>query len=69
MNEEPFTEEFMEATRDTASSDVHYGLVDESMWGYPPWIDQEHAAREREAMEGIPYGTSESYRHMCRFQR
>ncbi|CAO3616482.1 unnamed protein product [Mucor hiemalis] len=68
LNEEPFTEEFMEATRDTASSDVHYGLVDESMWGYPPWIDQEHAAREREAMEGIPYGTSESYRHMCRFQ-
>lgn len=52
-----------------ASSQTHYGLVNESMWGYPDFIDQKLAADQREKMKSLPYGSSESYRHMCRFQR
>ncbi|GAA5815761.1 hypothetical protein MFLAVUS_009276 [Mucor flavus] len=69
LNEEPFTKEFIDTTTSVASSKTHYGLVNESMWGYPDWIDQKHAADMRLEMKGLPYGTSESYRHMCRFQR
>lgn len=69
LNEEPFTKEFIDATTSVASSDTHYGLVGESMWGYPDWVDLKYAAERREIMKGLPYGASESYRHMCRFQR
>ncbi len=69
MNEEPFTQEFIDATSQIASSQTHYGLVNESMWGYPDFIDQAFAAKQREAMKNLPYGSSESYRHMCRFRR
>ncbi|KAI8090075.1 nucleotide-diphospho-sugar transferase [Gilbertella persicaria] len=68
LNEEPFTEDFVRFTTNAASGKTHYGFVNESMWGYPDWIDQEHAAHQREIMKNLPYGKSESYRHMCRFQ-
>lgn len=70
LNEEPFTEEFKRLTTLAAApSKTHYGLVNESMWGYPSWISQSKAAKMREIMKDLPYGNSESYRHMCRFQR
>lgn len=69
LNEEQFTEEFIESTTKVASSKTHYGFVNESMWSYPDWIDQKKAAMCREELSYVPYGTSESYRHMCRFQR
>lgn len=56
-------------TTNISTGKTHYGFVNESMWGYPDWIDQEYAAEQREMMQDVPYGTSESYRHMCRFQR
>ncbi|KAI9313171.1 glycolipid 2-alpha-mannosyltransferase-domain-containing protein [Dichotomocladium elegans] len=68
LNDEPFTDEFKEFTTKATGAQTHYGFVDASMWSYPPWIDQAKAARERERLAGVPYGTSESYRHMCRFQ-
>ncbi|KAI9472007.1 MAG: nucleotide-diphospho-sugar transferase [Benjaminiella poitrasii] len=68
LNEEPFSEEFQNLTTSVASSKTYYGLVNESMWGYPDWIDKQKAAERREAMRALPYGLSESYRHMCRFQ-
>ncbi|KAI9258734.1 nucleotide-diphospho-sugar transferase [Phascolomyces articulosus] len=68
LNEEPFTEEFKERTTAITNGKTHYGFVDESMWSYPSWINQTLAAERRELMSGVPYGTSESYRHMCRFQ-
>lgn len=38
-------------------------------WSYPPWIDEERADAAREQMEndGVVYGGSLSYRHMCRW--
>ncbi|KAI9262102.1 glycolipid 2-alpha-mannosyltransferase-domain-containing protein [Sporodiniella umbellata] len=68
LNEEPFTNEFIASTTLLASSKTHYGLVNETMWGYPSWIDQQKAALCREQLSYVPYGLSESYRHMCRFQ-
>ncbi|KAI9028146.1 nucleotide-diphospho-sugar transferase [Phycomyces nitens] len=68
LNNEPFTKEFIQLTTKMTSGKTYYGLVDESMWSYPPWIDQEKAAKNRESMQSVPYGPSESYRHMCRFQ-
>ncbi|CAO0801340.1 unnamed protein product [Mucor circinelloides] len=70
LNDEPFDDDFIEYTSGLASGETYYGMIDESMWGYPDYIDQEKARQGREAMaeEEIPYGDSESYRHMCRFQ-
>jgi alpha 1,2-mannosyltransferase len=68
LNEEPFTEEFMNLTRSMTKAEVRFGLVPKEHWGYPDWINQTHASEQRNAMarKGIIYGESESYRHMCR---
>ncbi|KAM3585904.1 hypothetical protein VKS41_002444 [Umbelopsis sp. WA50703] len=70
LNEEPFTEEFMNLTRSMTKAEVRFGLVPKEHWGYPDWINQTHASEQRNAMarKGIIYGESESYRHMCRYQ-
>lgn len=48
----------------------HTGRIPREHWSYPDWIDQEKAAQVRQEMgnQGIIYGDSESYRHMCRFE-
>lgn len=70
LNEQPFTEEFKNLTQMMTNAEVHYGLVPQEHWSYPDWIDQEYAAQCRQdlADQGIVYGGSESYRHMCRYQ-
>ncbi|KAL7312900.1 hypothetical protein PS15m_008607 [Mucor circinelloides] len=70
LNEEPFTEEFKNMTSTMTNAEVHYGLVPQEHWSYPDYIDQDYAAQCRKdlAAQGIPYGGSESYRHMCRYQ-
>ena len=44
------------------------GIIPKEHWRYPDWIDIKKANASRIAMkkEGIIYGGSESYRHMCR---
>ncbi|KAJ2963764.1 hypothetical protein NQZ79_g1324 [Umbelopsis isabellina] len=68
LNDEPFTDEFMQVIGNVTQAEVKFGTIDHSMWGYPEWIDQEKAAKDRENLKakGAPYGGSESYRHMCR---
>ncbi|KAI8090077.1 nucleotide-diphospho-sugar transferase [Gilbertella persicaria] len=70
LNEEPFTEEFINMTQMMTTAKVHYGLVPKEHWSYPDWIDQDYAKQCREDMaeQKIVYGGSESYRHMCRYQ-
>lgn len=68
LNDEEFSEEFKEKVTFVASGEVKFGLIPNSMWGYPSFIDQEKAAETRENMKNIIYGASESYRHMCRFE-
>ncbi|CAM0139111.1 unnamed protein product [Umbelopsis sp. WA50703] len=70
LNDDEFTPEFKDLTSAATSAKVEYGKVDAQMWGYPSFINQTLAAESRNqmAVTGIPYGGSESYRHMCRFQ-
>ncbi|KAG2173582.1 hypothetical protein INT43_005000 [Umbelopsis isabellina] len=70
LNDQPFTDEFMQVISSVTKAQVKFGTIDHSMWGYPQWIDQEKAAKGRKALEEkkAPYASSESYRHMCRFQ-
>ncbi|ORX58720.1 glycosyl transferase [Hesseltinella vesiculosa] len=70
LNDDYFTDEFIERTKILTTSPVSYGKLDSQMWGYPSFINTTYAAEQREDMasKGVPYGSSESYRHMCRFQ-
>lgn len=70
LNDVPFTAEFKQGVRKMTRAPVYFGLVPKEHWSYPSWIDQNKAAAAREKMgqDGIIYGDSESYRHMCRFQ-
>jgi alpha 1,2-mannosyltransferase len=69
LNDEPFTEAFKEGIKSKISEKVEFGLIPESHWSYPPWINQTYAAECRAEMgrRGVIYGGSESYRHMCRY--
>ena len=68
LNNDPFDDNFKKLTSGLASGDTFYGTLNETMWGYPDWIDQDKARDSRQKMEekGVIYGGSESYRHMCR---
>ncbi|CAO0794216.1 unnamed protein product [Mucor circinelloides] len=71
LNEEPFTEEFKGAMRRAApDATMKFGLVPESQWSYPSWVDQDKAAQSRKSMDdsGVLFGGLESYHHMCRYQ-
>lgn len=70
LNDEPFTDEFKTEVRKRTRAPTYFGLVPSEHWSYPDFIDQEKARQSRIDMDqhGVPYATSESYRHMCRFQ-
>ncbi|KAI9504671.1 hypothetical protein GGI25_000676 [Coemansia spiralis] len=69
LNNEPFTEEFKQAMEWAASGDCHFGLVPYHQWSMPPWIDRVRAKWAMTMMgDRVPYGDSESYRRMCRFE-
>ncbi|SNX82532.1 probable KRE2 - alpha-1,2-mannosyltransferase [Melanopsichium pennsylvanicum] len=68
LNEQPFTEEFKRGVRQMTRSECRFGLIPKEHWGYPDFISQEKAAETRVRMKDIIYGSSESYRHMCRYQ-
>ena len=69
LNDKDFTEEFKKKVSNTVSTNVNFGKLEPEAWGYPKWIDQKRAKASRDQLEGegIIYGGSESYRHMCRF--
>ncbi|KAJ2712311.1 hypothetical protein H4R19_002821 [Coemansia spiralis] len=70
LNDEPFSDEFKNMTQSMTSARVYYGQIPAAQWSYPEWIDRDKAARRRKEMheQGVMYGGSESYRHMCRFE-
>ncbi|KAJ1928644.1 hypothetical protein IWQ60_001849 [Tieghemiomyces parasiticus] len=67
LNDEPFDDLFKETVDAVVSGNVSYGLIPKEHWSYPPWIDRHKAAAGRKKLQDILYGSSESYRHMCRF--
>ncbi|KAK4051334.1 hypothetical protein OIV83_002818 [Microbotryomycetes sp. JL201] len=71
LNDEPFSEEFKKHTSAIASGLCQYGQVPAEHWSnHGDWIDEERAAKARQAMadKNVIYGDSVSYREMCRFQ-
>ncbi|KAF7303926.1 Glycosyltransferase family 15 protein [Mycena indigotica] len=69
LNDVPFTEEFKRRMQGVVSSSAQFGLIPESHWQQPSWINEEKASRARDKMGArhVPFGTSVSYRNMCRF--
>ncbi|CCE66257.1 hypothetical protein TPHA_0P00990 [Tetrapisispora phaffii CBS 4417] len=70
LSEALFSDDFKEVTTALVSGKTKYGLIPESQWSYPEWIDQKRAAAVREEMRKaeIIFGDMESYRHMCRYE-
>ncbi|GAA5922232.1 hypothetical protein JCM1841_000690 [Sporobolomyces salmonicolor] len=70
LNDEPFSEEFKRHTSGIASGVCTYGQVPKAQWEEPPWIDEDKAAKARQAMADakVIYGGSKTYRRMCRYQ-
>ena len=69
LNDQPWDQDFMDAVTRVASGNVHFGVIDKSMWQYPDWIDQGKARRlmDVQAQANVLYAGNESYHHMCRF--
>ncbi|KAI9253402.1 glycolipid 2-alpha-mannosyltransferase-domain-containing protein [Phascolomyces articulosus] len=69
LNDEPFTETFMNSIRQLTDATVEFGHVPESMWSVPNWVNQTLMEEDLADMasRNILYGGSLSYRHMCRF--
>lgn len=69
LNDDSFTDNFKSTVSKLTNANVTFGEIDHNMWGYPAYINQTFAAERREIMkeQGVPYGGSESYRHMCRY--
>ncbi|ANB14870.1 alpha-1,2-mannosyltransferase KTR1 [Sugiyamaella lignohabitans] len=70
LNNKEFSDEFKILTSRLITGEAKYGLINESHWSYPDWIDQKKAAETRKQMKAddIIYGDNEQYRHMCRFE-
>lgn len=67
LNEEPFTDEFKSRVTNVIDGEVEFGLIPHDDWFQPDWIDEEKAAAGRKKLENVIYGTSVSYRNMCRY--
>ncbi|SNX83049.1 probable KRE2 - alpha-1,2-mannosyltransferase [Melanopsichium pennsylvanicum] len=70
LNNNPFSENFKTRISRAVSSSVEFGQVDKHVWDIPPEIDMVKAKKAwAKAGRGhMPYGDSQSYRQMCRFQ-
>ena len=72
LNDQEWTAEFKTKVSQAIGgrAEAKFEKIPKSMWGYPPWIDQDKAARKMRDMQkaGIMYAGTESYHHMCRFQ-
>lgn len=68
LNNEEFTPTFKKRVQSLTKARVLFGKINSSMWGYPEYINQTYASECRDRMkeQGVAYGDSESYRHMCR---
>ncbi|KAJ5098482.1 Glycosyl transferase family 15 [Penicillium argentinense] len=69
LNDGDFDEVFQATVKNYTSAPVEFGKIDNSMWGFPDWVDPE-VAKEGVRKQGdaaIMYGGMESYHHMCRF--
>ncbi|KAG5420611.1 hypothetical protein I9W82_002492 [Candida metapsilosis] len=68
LNDEPFTSDFIYLISTyIPRGKVNFGIIPKEHWSYPSHINTTACAEVRANFADIPYGDSESYRHMCRF--
>jgi mannosyltransferase len=69
LNDGDFDEDFIATVKNYTSAPVEFGKIDNSMWGFPDWVDHEVAKEgiRKQGDAAIMYGGMESYHHMCRF--
>lgn len=69
LNDAEFDDNFINTVKNYTDAPVEFGKIDESMWGYPSWVDHEVAKEgiRKQGDAAIMYGGMESYHHMCRF--
>jgi mannosyltransferase len=69
LNDADFDDAFMDTVKNYTSAPVEFGKIDETMWGFPSWVDHEVAKEgiRKQGDAAIMYGGMESYHHMCRF--
>ncbi|RIB13756.1 Glycosyltransferase Family 15 protein [Gigaspora rosea] len=68
LNDVPFTQEFINFTKAMTKAKTKYGLVSKEHWSFPNYINIELVNKNIQEMANnrIPFGSSLSYRHMCR---
>ena len=69
MNDGDFDDNFKDTVKNYTSAPVEFGKIDDTMWGYPKWVDHDVAKEgiRKQGDAAIMYGGMESYHHMCRF--
>ncbi|OLY82075.1 O-glycoside alpha-1,2-mannosyltransferase omh1 [Smittium mucronatum] len=69
LNDVPFNFKFISNILKYTSSNVSFGLVPKAHWSIPPNINDSilKQSLQQLKMNGVAYGDSQSYRHMCRF--
>ncbi|KXN72196.1 glycosyltransferase family 15 protein [Conidiobolus coronatus NRRL 28638] len=58
---------FKTAVRSHTKAEVKFGLIPQSHWGLPSWIDRQKFDKVLKEAKYM-YGDSESYRYMCRYE-
>ncbi|RLV95515.1 putative mannosyltransferase MNT3 [Spathaspora sp. JA1] len=68
LNDQPFSQEFIYLVSSFINHGrINFGSIPSSHWSYPKHINIAKAEEIRHNYSNVPYGDSESYRHMCRF--
>ncbi|KAI5779249.1 nucleotide-diphospho-sugar transferase [Geopyxis carbonaria] len=69
MNDQPFSESFIKYTTGMASGPVEYVVIPKDNWSVPDKFNMTviNQGMSKMVQDGIIYGGSLSYRHMCRF--
>ena len=68
LNDEPFSSDFIYLVSSyIPRGRVNFGIIPKKHWSYPSHINTTRCAEVRANFADIPYGDSESYRHMCRY--
>lgn len=69
FNDEPFTDEFKELTKQATNASIRYELIPKAHWEVPSWIDESRFKTSREKLKDaqVRYAELISYRQMCRW--
>jgi hypothetical protein len=69
LNDEPFSDEFMQGAQTAVSTTCYFGVIPKEHWSIPKHIDQPLFRQKMYEMghRRIPYGNMESYHHMIRY--